>query len=194
MDMTTKQLVDDLKETLDDLNEGVAEFESELDSITENLVRPARARIAAAQAQAVTSFEKYQAESGEEVGEALDDLDDALREFRNALAAATTDLAAESAPHLAGYRRAFDDQTAVWKGRFEHLALQADLARMDLRDDVLDLHDAYVDTRRTVRTEMIHAETAGRTRWENIRDRARDELDILGVNYNEVLDKIRRTP
>jgi malate synthase len=192
---TSTDVRDDFKEAFDELTEDYDRLQGEVAEATADLakrLRPTHGRLVAAR-QHLDSYNALRSEANDDVAEALEEVEEALGDFRIALKAARADVAAETAPQVASYRKAFNDQVGQWRGRIEYLALQSDLARMDLRDEIVGVHDDYVMTRRNIRGELLHAETVGTTAWEGIRDRARDELDILGVNYNALLDRVRST-
>lgn len=189
--MDTETTLDDVKDAIEDIGEQFDEVERQLaetaSSVTSHL-RPARERVAV-----IRDRVRDAGESAAELSdELLDDVEDELDELRIELGRARSDLRAATAKHVDGYREALDEQLGNWKSRVESLALHADLARMEMRDEVLDLHERYVATKRAARRDVRHVEKAGAQTWESVRDRVRDELNILGVDYNRLLDKIKR--
>ncbi len=118
------------------------------------------------------------------------DLDAATREFGSAVDAAGHDLAAANADHIDAYRDAFLAQFAARTHRLEHLSLQADLAHMDLRNEIATLHDRYLQARRSGRNALFHTERTGTEAWKQIRDRVQYELDAIGVDYESLWSRI----
>lgn len=190
---TTERPSDPVSMSFDELTAQYQQLEKRfVDAVGElrSSLAPTRERLRHARDRAVRSSQKLHEQDSKDVGSALDDFDTSMHDFRVALDAARHDLAVANADHLAGYRDAFLAQATNWKGRLERLSLQADLAHMDVRDDIVDLHDNYVQARRSGRSALYQAERTGSETWEAVRDRVQFEFDALGVAYSSLLSRI----
>jgi DNA anti-recombination protein RmuC len=98
------------------------------------------------------------------------------------VSAATEELSGELAESRTAFRDAASKELEAWRARLDHLAVQADLGRMEARDEIEALRQ---------RAERAYSDAKGRI--EEISEGSEEKVDVVRSGAKRVLDDVRHT-
>ena len=166
----------------EELEERINSFEERLKAATEETrgsFRPVAERLRNSWQILRSSLERLGSAPGETREALVRDIERGLAQLESEVAVVRADLETELAETRQSYREAVRQQLDAWRGRVEHLRVQAALAEMEARDELDELLARVDNAYRAARQQLVKAD-----------EDTAETLDVLRASARRVLNDL----
>lgn len=190
--MNQTDVVTRLRTGLDHVKDELEEAQASLKAASEELaqrVRPAIERLERTRAAARAALHRLEEEASGAGSALAADLEQDYHRLESQLRVLRSELRAELADNIDSYRSAAGEQLLAWRAALDELRVQANLAKMEAREDlaalVEDLESRYREATRHLR------DSAGETALAALREKLRGAFQDIRNAAETVTDTLR---